>query len=256
MLASRLLCRGRQQFWNGISDDVAGTAMQRMSVLAKFMSVSRFVMSAVLAAGVLTLGAARTEAATLGFSCITNNNAGSCAIGQSQLSAALTDLGNGTVEFMFTNTGSSASSITQIYFDQPNPTVMGLTSMTGSTGVNFKQLSNPLNLPGGNGIGFQATNGVGAKPPVSLNGVNPGEWLKLVFTLNTGSTFASLLTNLATGDLRIGMHVQSIGQWENSESFVNGPPTVVPEPASLILLGTGLAGAAAARRRRRQAAQQ
>lgn len=226
-----------------------------MSVLVKSMSVTRFVMSAALVAGLAVAGATRAEAATLGFSCITNNSASSCAIGQSQLTAELTDLGNGTVQFLFNNTGPANSSITQIYFDQPSPTVMGLSSMTGSTGVNFRQLSAPMNLPGGNGIGFGATTGVGSRPPVSPNGVNPGEWLKLVFTLNTGSTFASLLTNLATGDLRIGMHVQSIGAWENSESFVNGPATVVPEPASLILLGTGLAGAAAARRRRRQAAE-
>jgi PEP-CTERM motif len=224
-----------------------------MSVLFKAQSVSRFAMSAAMAMGVLALGSARTEAATLGFSCITNNAASSCAIGQSQLTAELTDLGNNQVEFWFQNTGASNSSVTQIYFDQPNPTVMGLSSMTGSNGVSFRTLSPPLNLPGGNGINFSATNGVGSRPPVSPNGINPGEWLKLVFTLNSGSTFASLLTNLATGDLRIGMHVQSIGQWGNSESFVNQPPTVVPEPASLILLGTGLA-AAAARRRRKQGA--
>lgn len=222
-----------------------------MSVLFKTTSVPGFVMAAVMAAGVLALGAVRTEAATLGFSCITNNSASSCNIGQSQLTAELTDLGNNQVEFWFKNTGPANSSVTQIYFDQPNPTVMGLNSMTGSSGVDFKVLSPPLNLPGGNGINFSATNGVGSRPPVSPNGINPNEWLKLVFTLNSGSTFASLLTNLATGDLRIGMHVQSIGDYGNSESFVN--QTVVPEPASLILLGTGLAAAAAARRRRKQA---
>jgi PEP-CTERM motif len=211
-------------------------------------AVTRFAICAA-ATGLLAASATSTEAATLGFSCITQNSAESCGIGQSQLTAELTDLGNGTVEFLFSNTGPGAASITQIYFDQPTPSIVSLSSMNQSAGVAFLERSQ-LNLPGAQGIGFQATTGVGSRPPVALNGVNQGEWLRLAFTLSQGSTFASLLTSLATGDLRIGMHVQSIGAYGNSESFVN--QQVVPEPTSMLLLGTGLA-AVAARRRRRQA---
>lgn len=221
-----------------------------MPILSTTLAVSRWGFAAAVAI-MLTFGSASADAATMGFSCITNNSAANCSIGEAQLTAELIDLGNGTVEFLFRNTGPDAASITQIYFDQPSPSIMGLSSMSSSSGVSFQQLSN-LNLPGGNGIGFVATNGVGAKPPVALNGVNPGEWLRLAFTLNQGSTFASLLTNLATGDLRIGMHVQAIGANGQSEAFVNQMAT--PEPTSLLLLGTGLA-AAAARRRKRRAAQ-
>lgn len=203
---------------------------------------------------VLSVAAPSAHAATIGFNCITNNNAGNCAIGTAQLTAELTDLGNGSVEFLFKNTGASASSLTQIYFDQPSPSIMAMSNMSNSAGVNFQALSN-LNLPGGNNFSFVATNGVGARPPVSPNGVNPGEWLKLVFTLNQGSTFASLLTNLATGDLRIGMHVQSIGSNSGSEAFIN-QQAVVPEPTTMLLLGTGLAAAAARRRRRAAGASQ
>jgi hypothetical protein len=206
-----------------------------MPNLSTTLSVLRLGLGAVGLA--LTVGAATASAATIGFSCITNNSSANCAIGTAQLTAELTDLGNGTVEFLFRNTGSSGASLTQIYFDQSSPTLAGLTSVAGSTALDLSQLSR---FSGGNGIGVAAA-----------NGVNPGEWLRLAFTLNQGSTFASLLTSLATGDFRIGMHVTALGANGQSEAFVN--QAVVPEPTSLLLLGTGLA-AAAARRRKRQAA--
>ena len=212
-----------------------------MTALFTRMSVSGIALSAAVVAGVLTLGTAPTEAATLGFSCATNNAASSCAIGQSQLSAELTDLGNGSVQFLFRNTGAEGATVTQLYFDQSGPAQMSLGGVAGSSGVAF-DLAAARNVAGGSGIQVRASQG----------GINSGQWLQLIFTLNQGSTFASLLTSLSTGDLRIGTHVQAIGALGNSESFVNQQPTVVPEPASMILLGTGLAGAAAARRRRRR----
>lgn len=215
------------------------TPQKRMDALLMTKPVTRLAISAA-AVGVLAISATPTEAATLGFNCLTQNSAASCAIGQSQLTAELTDLGNGTVEFLFSNSGPGAASVSQIYFDQPTPSILSLAASSGSNGVAFRQTP-PSNLPGSQGIAFR-----------SPSGLNQGDWLRLAFTLSQGSTFASLLTSLSTGDLRVGMHVQQIGAFGHSETFVH--EQVVPEPTTMLLLGTGLA-AVAARRRRRQTAQ-
>ncbi|MGH0029483.1 MAG: PEP-CTERM sorting domain-containing protein, partial [Myxococcota bacterium] len=67
------------------------------------------------------------------------------------------------------------------------------------------------------------------------------------FTLQGGQTLADVVTDLTTGDLRIGIHVIGFSSG-GSESFINTP---VPEPGTAVLLGAGLAATALARRRSR-----
>jgi hypothetical protein len=159
-----------------------------MSVLFKTMSVSRFAVAAVMAAGGCGR-CVRAEATTLGFSCITNNSASSCAIGQSQLTAELTTLGGGRssscsrtpARQLVGNADLLRSAEPDADEPQLEPDVI----------VERRQLPHARlepQPPRGNGISFQATNGYGSRPPVALNGINPNEWLKLVFTLNSGST--------------------------------------------------------------------
>jgi hypothetical protein len=186
-----------------------------------------------------------SSAVTLNFGCITNNNASNCAIGEAQLSVEVTDIGGGQVQFDFMNAGPTASSITDVYFD--DGTLLGIATLIdmddgvgGDMGVDFTEDAAPPNLPGGNLVGFQVTAGflADSDPPVQANGVNPNEWLGVVFNLAGGGTFADILLELENGDLRLGIHLQSIDTNGGSESFVNLP---IPEPGTALLMGLGLA---------------
>lgn len=201
---------------------------------------------ALLAAVVVT----PIQAVTLSFDCITGNVAGDCAIGEAQLSVDVTDAGSGQALFTFYNSGANPSSIADVYFD--DGTLLGIASIDNSDpGVDFALLAAPGNLPGANNASppFVTTTGFSAdsNPPVQQNGVNPGESLGITFNLQSGGSFADVLTELANGDLRIGIHVQGYATG-GSESFVNNP---VPVPAAVWLFGSGLLGLVGVARRKR-----
>jgi hypothetical protein len=192
---------------------------------------------------------------TYSFDNITNNNAGDVAIGESQILVELFDLTT-QVEFYFTNTGSEASSITQVYFDDGTlPILKEIASIdNSSTGVSFSHPASSPVLPGGNTVSppFVVTSGfsAGAVSPVQSNGVNPGEYLGITFNLQSGGVFQDVLDELESTDLRIGIHVQGFASG-GSEAFVNngivedngngnGHDGKIPAPSAVLLSSIGL----------------
>jgi hypothetical protein len=176
-------------------------------------------------------------------------------IGESQLFVDVVGFGSSTtvgsttitpnaneVVFRFYNTGPSPSSITDVYFDDGS--LLALAFIYNMVGVNFSQFASPPNLPGGGSVSppFMTTSGflADSNPPVVPNGVNPGEALGILFTLQSSKTWLDVINDLNSGALRIGIHVQAIGATGGSESFINNP-NPVPEPATLGLVGAGLA---------------
>lgn len=206
-----------------------------------------------LAAAILAAAAQISAAAMYSFTDITHNSDTDAVIGQTQF---FLEVSPGTiptkVRFEFTNTGPAASSICDVYFDDGS--LLGLAEIINSTGVSFGAPAAPANLPGGASIfpPFVTTAGFSAdsNPPVEHNGVNPGETLSILFDLQAGRTYADVLSELALGDLRVGLHAQGFAGG-GSESFINDPdPISAPVPGSFLLCSLGIAVAGLVHRQR------
>lgn len=211
---------------------------------------SVFVFLAIASVLLLPLSA---QATLYGFSQITNNGSPATA---AQYSVNVTDYAvtpaTTDVLFLFTNVGSVASSICDIYFDDGHLLALALTNVNNSGIVAFSPLASPENLPGASNISpaFVTTKGFSADSdsPVLIKGVGLNEATGIVFTLQGTATINDVIADLNSGALRIGLHVQAINPTlcnpsGTSESFVNNiPDIVVPIPASALLLGSGLLG--------------
>jgi len=210
----------------------------------KERALKNFTRAIVVASAVAVCATAASASVQYDFYGITSNSFANVTAGVAQLRMTVSPVG-ADAEFLFENIGTTPMSITDVYFDDGS--LLQLATVIDGAGVDFAQNAAPPNLPGANNASppFQITAGFSAdaNPPAQPNGVNPGEWLKIIFTLQSGQTIADVYAELADGRLRTGLHVQGFSNG-GSESFVNN----VPAPAGLSLLG--LAGLAAVRRRR------
>jgi len=208
----------------------------------------------VLVAGVVVL-APSARATPIAFGqCVTDNNAGDCAIAFDQISLDVTKKQNDKAEFEFANTGSEMLTLARIYFDDGS--LIELLSISNGTGVNFTQdpFPGPNDLPGGenaldvfgNPDPFETTLGFlsGATAPPPTNGLEPGETLVLTFLLAPGQKFDDLIAELTDGTLRVGVHMINFASG-GSESL-----TTIPEPGTAVLVLVGFVGLAIMSRKR------
>jgi len=157
--------------------------------------------------------------------------------------------GDPTATFKFYNVGSQPCSITDIYIqdghlctllyliDKDDP----LGGPYGDQGVDFSIGATPGNLPDWQYADpeFYATKQFSSDsdPPVSPWGINQGEWLEAIYSVQGGATVYDIEAEVGQGILRIGYHVQSFGDGK-SASFVNNLEQI-PEPSTVLLLGLG-----------------
>ncbi len=190
---------------------------------------------------------AQAQTVTLGFYAITPGiSQANQQTGETQLWLDVTHhAGDPTATFKFYNDGSQPCVITDIYIDDGQlATLLYLVDKDdppggpfGCPGVDFSIGANPGNLPSGQYADppFVATKSfsVDSDAPVMPKGIDPGEWLTAVYSVQQGTTVFDIEQEILNGDLRVGFHVQAFGDGA-SASFVN-----VPEPATVLLLGLG-----------------
>ena len=191
---------------------------------------------------------------TYEFSVITSNSPIYGPLIADQIFVDISPEISGQVSFTFRNIGPFSSSISEIYFDD-GAILESLDEIISDGNVSFtaNEFSkvSPKNLPGGNMVdpAFVATASLSSDAdPGNANGVNPGEYVKLVFSLYDETSYSDLIQSLELPaadpeNMRIGIHVRSIDPYgSQSESYLNSDPLIPPSPIVVPVPGAFLLG--------------
>ncbi|RJX34694.1 MAG: PEP-CTERM sorting domain-containing protein [Desulfarculus sp.] len=150
-----------------------------------------------------------------------------------------------TMLFRFTNQSVLQSVVAEIYFYDALSLVgsMDIRNDLNVGLVTFIPGAHPGNLPGGDAYGFKtsfAALATESSNPSPTYGINPGESLTLLLNFSSSAAINSLIAGLNDRDFMVGLHVVSIAG-DQSDSFINNPPGgQVPEPGTMLLMGSGL----------------
>jgi len=157
------------------------------------------------------LAGASASATTFSFDCVTGSGTG-CRIGEAQFSLEVAAAGNGLVSFTLHNEGDKEITAVGMYVDDDAHGLASLVSVIDGPGVNFEAGGSPKDLPGGHQEDFDADFRATAAQILRGDGVNTGEQVVMVFSLNQGKTVGDVLSALADEDLRIGVLAIAFGE--------------------------------------------
>lgn len=206
------------------------------------MKISGIYVAAVLALA-LMVQPADAALKTMGFKAITHRNSTYVAIGESQFSVEASDPCSSKIAFKFLNTGSSTSTIMDIYFDDHlhgNFSTSIAPVITNRANTQFVQGATPVTLPDALSASpaFVTTQvfNAQAKGQSLGKGINKSDYITITLTLASGKTWQNVSDDLASGALRVAVYGQNFNGAGTSayESFVT-----VPEPATIAILGLG-----------------
>jgi hypothetical protein len=186
-----------------------------------------------------------------------NNNIGSPTPVGSQLTVDVTAFGTTGALFTFTNPVGISSSIVDIYFSDPAPTVFTDYAITNQTsGVDFTlDTLSPANFPEGGPsfVEVASADAAGSGTNEIANGINAlNESLTFTALFSTGNTFSSLIAAINAGDFRIALQTRdnTTGGNQSTDRWLNDTPvSEVPLPGAIWLFGSGLMGLVGYKRR-------